>query len=76
MFLLHCGLLQVMATKFEVPKDWKAPVHQKDATAESFLKETMATNKCALRSGTARWMAIRLISRPSRPSVAASLCGP
>jgi len=36
---------QVMAASFEVPADWKPPVHEKDEPSQKFLKETMASNK-------------------------------
>jgi len=35
----------VMAAKFEVPTDWTAPVFEKDAEAESFLKSVMEENR-------------------------------
>ena len=34
-----------MAAKFEVPTDWTAPVFEKDAEAESFLKSVMEENR-------------------------------
>ena len=36
---------QVIAPAVEIPADWKAPVHEKSAEDEQFLKETMETNK-------------------------------
>jgi len=36
---------QVAAAKFEVPENWTPPVYEKDAAAQVFLKESMASNK-------------------------------
>jgi len=36
---------QVIAEKFEPPKDWKPPVIEKSAEDETFLKDTMLNNK-------------------------------
>jgi len=36
---------QVIATNFEVPKDWTAPVFEKSEEDNAFLKDTMTTNK-------------------------------
>ena len=37
--------MQVIAAKFEPPKDWKPPVIDKSPEDETFLKDTMASNK-------------------------------